>query len=256
MDIKILVVTHKEYEMPDKDIYFPICVGTDLKKLNTKYQPDNVGINISEKNSMYSELTALYWAWKNLDYDVLGLVHYRRHLSIQKRARDLSKVINKEQLSKLLEKHDVIVAKPRIYIETVKKHYINCQRGQKEKATKRLAILEQVILDKSPQYTSCFQKIMNGHKAHMFNIFIMNKSDLNQYCAWLFDILFEAEKRINSENVEYSRGMGELSEFLLDTWLQYHKKTVFEAYVIQYGYSIWQKIKFVINRRLFGGNVK
>ena len=256
MNIKIMVVTHKDYEMPDEDIYFPICVGTNIEKLHTKYQPDNVGINISNKNSMYSELTALYWAWKNMEFDVLGLVHYRRHLSAQKGARDLSKVINRGQLIELFENHDVIVAKPRIYIETVKNHYINCQHGQKKKAAKRLAILEQVISDKCPQYMPQFRDLMNGHKAHMFNIFIMNKHDLNQYCTWLFDILFEAEERINSEKVEYSRGMGELSEFLLDTWLRYHKKTIYEAYVIQYGYNFWQKAKFVINRRLFGGNVK
>ena len=79
MDIKILVVTHKDYWMPNNEIYLPILVGNN--KVKNNYLRDNTGDNISKKNKNYCELTALYWAWKNLDNKYIGLCHYRRYFS-------------------------------------------------------------------------------------------------------------------------------------------------------------------------------
>ena len=84
-DIKVIVTTHKKYEMPSDKMYLPVCVGMDIKNDNFGYQPDNTGENISSKNPYYCELTGLYWAWKNLKADYIGLAHYRRHFCIQKK---------------------------------------------------------------------------------------------------------------------------------------------------------------------------
>lgn len=88
MNGKIIVVTHKDYEMPKDSIYFPVCVGVGIPALSDKFQPDNVGENISEKNNTYCELTAIYWAWKNFpqNIDYVGVAHYRRHFSTVKHA--------------------------------------------------------------------------------------------------------------------------------------------------------------------------
>ena len=75
--------------MPNDDMYIPLHVGAEGKKdkqgnpLDLGYQKDNTGENISELNASYCELTGLYWAWKNLDADFIGLSHYRRHFSLK-----------------------------------------------------------------------------------------------------------------------------------------------------------------------------
>lgn len=66
MDIKILVGSHKKAEMPEDGIYLPVMVGGLCPRREFGYQSDAEGDNISIKNPYYCELTALYWAWKNL----------------------------------------------------------------------------------------------------------------------------------------------------------------------------------------------
>lgn len=82
MNIKILTSYHKRSELISSDIIKPIQVGTDITGcINPAHLHDNTGDNISAKNKMYCELTAQYWAWKNLDADYYGFMHYRRYFS-------------------------------------------------------------------------------------------------------------------------------------------------------------------------------
>lgn len=80
MNLKILVAVHKHYWMPKDSIYLPIQVGREGKE-DLGFQGDNTGDNISAKNETFCELTGLYWAWKNLAADYIGLVHYRRYFA-------------------------------------------------------------------------------------------------------------------------------------------------------------------------------
>lgn len=79
---QILGVTHKEYQFPKDALYTPIQVNAQKNK-DLGYLKDNEGDNISFKNNNYCELTAMYWAWKNLSCDIIGINHYRRILGIK-----------------------------------------------------------------------------------------------------------------------------------------------------------------------------
>lgn len=70
--IKILVAMHKAYSLPGEDIYAPIQVGGVRIPGMENALRDDTGENISAKNKYYCEMTALYWAWKNLDADCIG----------------------------------------------------------------------------------------------------------------------------------------------------------------------------------------
>ena len=119
-DIKILIATHKQYFVPNDSVYFPLHVGKDSNHNETEFQPDNTGDNISSKNPKFCELTGLYWAWKNLKADYIGLVHYRRYFKLDKsicrsEEKKFQHVLTTKQVEGLLEKADIILPKKRRY---------------------------------------------------------------------------------------------------------------------------------------------
>ena len=80
-DIKLFVCCHRQEEVPKYPLLYPIQVGAALSEVRfPKFLYDDTGENISEKNRSYCELTAQYWAWKNVQADYYGFFHYRRYL--------------------------------------------------------------------------------------------------------------------------------------------------------------------------------
>lgn len=117
--VKIIVATHKKYEMPQDAMYLPLHVGAEGKTdqngnpLDLGYQKDNTGENISNKNAAYCELTGLYWAWKNLDTDYTGLAHYRRHFGKKTKA-PFEGVLTYNELRPMLEKYKILYLKKKV----------------------------------------------------------------------------------------------------------------------------------------------
>ncbi|WP_413852581.1 DUF4422 domain-containing protein [Candidatus Ruminimicrobium bovinum] len=238
MNIKIIVATHKKYQMPKDDIYFPLHVGAEGGK-NIGFIGDNTGDNISEKNPYFCELTGLYWAWKNLDYDYLGLVHYRRHFRGKtKNNNKFEQIIKKQEIENLLKRTDIIVPKKRYYfIETLYSHYEHTHYIDDLEKTKK--ILEQ----KYPDYVNSFNIVLNKKSAHMFNMFVMKKELVNNYCSFIFDILFELEKQTNPSqyNKYQARLYGYISELLLDVWIEQNKLKYKEIPVLNMEKINWFK---------------
>ena len=219
MDIKFLVATHKKYWMPNDEVYLPIHVGKEGKQ-DLGYIGDNTGDNISAKNSNYCELTAIYWAWKNLKADYIGLVHYRRYFTkhnfrnCEKKKQD---ILLKSDFENILKDVDIIVPdKRKYYIETNRSHYNHAHYK------KDLDETENIIREIYPEYSIAFDKVMSRTWAHMFNMFVMRKDYFDEYCEWLFAILFELEKRIDISNytVTEARVFGFISVLLVDVWLE------------------------------------
>ena len=118
-NIKVIIAAHKKYQMPKDKLYLPVQVGAEGKD-DIGYTKDNKGDNISKKNPYFCELTGLYWAWKNLDADYIGLAHYRRHFSLRKKKYrkiedTLEHVLSMEEANEILKTTDVILPKKRKY---------------------------------------------------------------------------------------------------------------------------------------------
>jgi hypothetical protein len=219
-NIKVIVATHKKYQMPKDNLYLPLHVGAEGKE-GIGYKKDNTGKNISKKNPFFCELTGLYWAWKNLKADYIGLVHYRRYLTINKHLgktteEKFKSVLSLKEANELLKSNDIILPnKRKYYIENLYDHYKHTMHVETLDETKK------IIAEKYPEYLSEFDKLYKRTSAHMFNMLIMKKEVLNDYCKWLFDILFELEKRIDVSKYDdfHKRFYGRISERLLDVYL-------------------------------------
>lgn len=229
--IKILVGTHKAYRMPSDPMYLPIRLGAALHKDSDPvlrgYQRDDTGDNISSKNPLYCELTGLYWAWKNLDADYIGLVHYRRHFGSRRRERRCAEdpfdrvILSDEILPLLPEKKVFVPAKRHYVIETLMSHYEHTHYGIHLMETRR------ILASLCPEYLPTFDRVLGQRSGHMFNMMIMERTLLDQYCSWLFHILGELEHRVDTQGLSYfqARYCGRVGEIIFNVWLAYQMET-------------------------------
>lgn len=219
--MRILVAAHKPYPMPDDDIYLPVQAGSAGRD-SIGYTRDDGGDNISGRNGGYSELTVLYWAWKNLQEDVIGLAHYRRHFSgkgasiLISQKRRIS-VLGADEAKKALASCDIIVPKCRRYfIETLLSHYAHTLNEEHLVSARRL------IIARDPDLAKTVDAVYSRTYGYMFNMFIMRRELLCDYCEWLFPILFELEKEFSDEGLSAfeARIFGRVSEILFNIWLE------------------------------------
>ncbi len=240
MNIKILVATHKQYWMPEDPVYLPIHVGRE-GKADIGYTGDHTGDNISSKNANYCELTGLYWAWKNLDADYIGLVHYRRYFT-RKEVRSVedkkNQILTGAEWEKLLSEYPVVVAdKRKYYIETLYSHYAHTHYAE------HLDITREVLNQLCPEYVPAFDRVMKRTSGHMFNMFIMKREKCNAYCEFLFPVLGEIEKRIDVTKLSsfHARVFGRISELLLDVWIETNRESYVEAPLVNIEKTNWGK---------------
>ena len=209
-NIKIIIATTKVYPMPEDPMYLPVQVGAQGKD-DIGYQRDDQGINISGKNPMFCELTGLYWAWKNLDCDYIGLAHYRRRFK-GKNGSDLTN----EEASLIFDKSKIIVpGKRRYYIETLKSHYDHTHFPEDLEVTRK--VIEEIC----PDYLPSYDKAVGRTWGYMFNMCIMERSLLDRYCSWVFQVLDEVVKRIDvsGRSAFETRYPGRISEIIYNAWL-------------------------------------
>lgn len=222
--VKIIVATHKKYQMPKDDMYLPLHVGAEGKldedgnDLDLGYTKDNSGDNISNLNSSFCELTGLYWAWKNIDADYIGLAHYRRHFSFKNKA-GFENVLTYSELKPYLGKIKVFVPnKRKYYIETLYSHYEHTHYKE------QLDEVRKIMSEKYPEYIDSYDVVVKRTYGYMFNMIIMNNELFDMYCKWLFDILFELKQRFDMPELSAFQGRyyGRVSEIIFNVWLEHN----------------------------------
>lgn len=222
--IKILVATHKPDIVYKDDVFMPIHVGHTNSKFDLGFQSDDTGENISAKNPNYCELTAMYWAWKNLkDIDYIGLCHYRRYFDFSTHDAALRQItvdeletfgrLNSSLLQEKVERmEDDEVILPRFWSLP---HSV-LEEFQDTVLRQDMHVLFHVIKKMYPEYFGALEKYMLGNHRTGYNMFVMTKKRFDDYSCWLFSILEEVERHVKlSPYTIYRRMFGYMGEWLL-----------------------------------------
>lgn len=245
-NIKILISCHKPTAYLSNDILTPIQLGcANAKERFPDMLHDDEGDNISALNPQYCELTAQYWAWKNLDADYYGFCHYRRYFSFSENEfeeDDYGNIIENYPGKYIIDKYgedeasmrafigdsDIVMtkrqdlnAKP-YYNKSVVDHYYSAPLL----VNKDIDLVKTIIDELTPEYSRSADAVLNGATLSFCNMYIMKKAIFFEYCEWLFKILDEFCKRADMSNysTEALRTPGHLSERLVNVFLDKYQK--------------------------------
>jgi hypothetical protein len=257
---KIYVFYYKDGSVLKTDnIYQPIMAGNAVNHGQSTIPGDDTGENISAKNPFYSELTGIYWVWKNTLNEVTGTCHYRRFFTarpepfLYKLKRLLyffaglykkrigliytenidlftSRILNRQELNDLLIRYDAILPQSRKLKYTVETHYARYHD------TNDLVIIESVLKEKYPEFLDAYDKVLKGKTLYANNMFILKNEQFQEFMEWWFDVLFEFERRIDLNNyTDYQkRILGFIAERLLNVWFMKKQLNCIELPVIYF----------------------
>ncbi len=191
------------YSLPEYII--PIQVGAALCDERVAEVTDCEGENISEKNPNYSELTALYWMWKNClskestGVEYYGLTHYRRIMELT--ADDRLRLLDNDV--------DVVLPYPMPHNQEIG-FFCDIYLREGDRRT-----MERVIEEICPEYKGVYDRIIHQFYLYHHNIIVAKKEVLKEYCDWLFPILERVEELSVPKSVDRKdRYIGYLAEAL------------------------------------------
>ncbi|XXQ69150.1 DUF4422 domain-containing protein [Neisseriaceae bacterium B1] len=238
-DVAIFIATHKAFTPPKDRCYIPIQVGVNMPDLG--YLREHQLDNIAEKNPNFCELTVLYFIWKNIHTPLVGLAHYRRYFAVKrpsfqrkwgqlraklhlapKSVATRFRIATPAEILNQLAQHDLLIPEPDIFAQTLREQYAEKHHVHD------LDIVRNIIAQQYPAYLIAFDQMQTGHIFYYGNMFFGKKELINQYCEWLFSILFTAEQQIDyCEYSDYNKRIfGFLSERLFTTWIIHHQNDV------------------------------
>ena len=239
------------------------CVHAN--KDNVKNQPyrstmlnqmigDDTGDNISERNHEYNECSVLYWAWKNVDFSTLkyvGFFQYRRQLILNDyfdHAKDdfekrvyrcvhFPKItpnfcqcigLTEAKILSLLEQYDCLTPYPtNLKAMNISSSYEDWVRKIPGVHINDLVALERLMQAVHPELADSFKIYLNSPQKLMYQIFIAKPEIANEYCAWLFDLLFKIDPLIDTSlySINGKRTLGYLAEILYGFYFTHLKET-------------------------------
>ena len=239
----IYIATHKLFSSPNLEGYIPIQVGAE-GKTDLGFIKDNTGDNISSKNAHYCELTGLYWIWKNVSDEYVGIVHYRRYFSKTELFSSEKYIYRFDELRSFLDSVDIILPEREYYKTNARYAMGDCITNE------NFEQMRKSVNNLYPEYTIDYDQFFKGNSGSQYNMMFCRKQMLDDYCEWLFNILFDIEQHTDMAKLNsiQQRLYGYLSERLLNIWVMHNHLKVKYVNAVQMEMNPYKKIR-VIRRR-------
>lgn len=255
VNIKIFMCCHKEF-----GIIPPLCsalqCGAALNPPLTGAIRDDSGDNISEKNREYCELTAHYYAWKNITSDYYGFCHYRRFFCADDGVKPPYLAIGGTPESRLLgsnefwqqiiPQYDIIVPRSEDMGLTVREHYCTSKHHYSED----MKLFLEILCKQAPQLAEAAEKYLSQNRQYFCNMFIMSKALFFEYCDILFSVLeeFDSRKTLHGDfQSDRTDGyLGEIFTGIFITYCRQHNAVIKELPRIDAECSIKKRLSFAL----------
>lgn len=225
-ELLVLASFHKPYIYNSASTWLRPCAVGQFQSNDPLIFSDNSGNNISALNPYFCELTAMYWAWKNISgVDKIGFCHYRRYFYLGSEFYssqrvpfvDLNSVIlemsgpqAKERALALLEHADAIVPQAFYLGGSIDQEY------QAHHLPEHWAVFKSVLFDHLPHYRRYAAYFEHSNRFIFCNMMIWHWQFFDRYCSELFPILFEVHARCPVPKDSYqARYLGFLAERFL-----------------------------------------
>lgn len=181
-----------------------IQAGRALSKQAIAEIRDDTGENISDRNRMYCEMTAVYWMWKNTKHDWVGVEHYRRHLLVIPEM--------------LIDDVDVIMPLPYMCYPHEMAQFLRFTTQDVLKALLR------ALNDLHPNEYEEYLKILYGKYQYTYNLVCARKEVFDAYCSWFFEITEYMEKMTDEvPELGGTRALSYVAEVLTNLYFMYHQ---------------------------------
>lgn len=219
----MFVLSHKKCNVPQGGFYRGLQLGS-LDKEELFELKDKDGENISKSNMQFCELTGIYWLWKNMNIDYIGICHYRRYFY-----DDAGNILDETIIRNLLNQYDMLVPIP-MRFKSKNKRYLPDEldiltQYQQEHYIQDLLNVEKYLKINTPEYCGSFWNILSKKMCYGYNMFVSSKKLFDSYCEWLFPILFDLERnrKMLWEDAYQKRVYGFLAERLFNVWIHYNQ---------------------------------
>lgn len=236
-----ILVSEGQEALFTSDLCVPLYVGRGDEHRDGSFLSDNEGDNIAHYYEKWGILTGLYWVWKNSTHQTIGVASRRRLLSLAGGWERDGSVTGCDPT--LLRRHRwslgnaasllsiVDVVHPYRYsVEeiTVSQEIISpYQFYQTEGGTAHtLNLILDIIKEQFPDIYLDAVEFVYGERMIPWNHVIMRRDIFDEYCYFIFSILFELDKKKNVESKNmFQRDIWSLiAEILGNIYLKYLKK--------------------------------
>ena len=234
--IKIFITYKDRNPILKSDILVPIQSGRALAyEAFDDMIGDDTGENISSRNDKYSELSAMYWVWKNYNKvgnpEYVGFMHYRRQFIFNEKLglpypkwissfyylpslHEAMPFFSDDTIEEIVPQFDYIVPAYSVTpFLNIRDEYIYAIPGSRSDIFDTFI---QVCREIHPDWEEEISKIEKGNVVQVCNMFVMKKELFFDYCNFAFPVLFELEKRIDTAGLSTNglRFLGYMAEKL------------------------------------------